>query len=1022
MVKMYGLVSTVLVLLLVAAGLEAGAQGRTVTGRVTDAGDGSPIPGVNIIEKGTTNGTVTNEEGNYTMVVGPNATLIFSFVGYFTQELPVGDRSSITVGLKPDVATLSEVVVIGYGQQQKKDVTGSVMAVGAKDFNKGILTSPQDLLLGKLAGVSITQNTGAPGSNSTILIRGGSSLSATNDPLIVIDGFPVDTKVIGGSANPLATLNPNDIETFTVLKDASATAIYGSRASNGVIIVTTKKGKLGKPVVSYNGNVSVSKPISYFDVLSGDEMRALATRMAAEGTVSGLNNAALSRLGNANTDWQREIYRTAVSHDHNVSLAGSARGIPYRVSYGYTDQQGTLRKTESIRNSLNVNLSPSFFHDDLKVNINAKASHTHNDFGKTEAIGAAVAFDPTQPVMNGNTRWGGYFTWVQDPLNVNSEQIDLSPNNPVAYLDLTDNSATVKRLLGNIQLDYRLPFLPALRANLNMGIDYTTSKGVNNTDVAAPWARDIGEGQRIDYTGDNHSKLLDFYLNYVKEFGDMGKLDVTAGYSYQSFVNDGSNFDRNWAGTKFYDYYVDYSNKNDIDGDTIPRPYVRDMNYLISFFGRAHYALKDKYLFTVTLRSDGSSRFAEENRWGLFPAAAFAWNVKNESFMQEVKKLSSLKLRLGYGITGQQGIIIPDNPNVSYPYLAVYERSTATAQYQFGNSYYPTLRANAYDRNIKWEETTTYNAGIDFGLFGDRLTGTIDVYQRKTKDLINNIQVPAGTVFSNYLWTNVGSLENKGIELTLNGKIIDRAALSWNVGFNLTHNVNKITGLLRTDDPNYEGVATGAISGGVGNTIQMNTVGYPVRSFYTFQQVYNAQGKPVEGLYVDRTGTGGSVSSNTRNRYHNHSPYPSVMLGLFTSLRYKAFDLYMAGRANFGNYVYNNRATASTYSALYQPNGFYNNLANYINDTSFVNPQYWSDIYVENASFFKMDNMSLGYSVNQLFTQKLKARFSFTVNNAFMITRYSGIDPEVNDGKNAGIDNNLYPRSRNFVAGINLTY
>lgn len=1022
MIKIYGLFSTSLVLLLFAAGLEAGAQGRTITGRVTDAGDGSPIPGVNVIEKGTTNGTVTNEEGSYTLVVGGNATLIFSFVGYFTQELPAGDQTSFNVGLQPDVATLSEVVVIGYGQQQRKDVTGSVMAIGAKDFNRGVLSSPQDLLLGKLAGVSITQNTGAPGSNATILIRGGSSLSATNDPLIVIDGFPVDTKVIGGAANPLATLNPNDIETFTVLKDASATAIYGSRASNGVIIVTTKKGKLGKPVVSYNGNVSVSKPIDYFNVLTGDEMRATATRLAAEGTVSGLDNAALSHLGSANTDWQREIYRTAISHDHNVSLAGAARGIPYRVSYGYTDQQGTLRKTESIRNSLNINLSPSFFHDNLKVNINAKASHTKNDFGKTEAIGAAVGFDPTQPVMNGNTRWGGYYTWVQNPLDVNSEQIRLSPNNPVAYIDLSDNHAIVKRLLGNIQMDYRFPFLPELRANVNAGIDYTTSTGVNNTDMAAPWTRDPGEGQRIDYTGDNRSRLLDLYLNYVKELGEAGKIDVTAGYSYQSFVNDGSNFDRNRAGTKFYDYYVDYSNKNDVDGDTIPRPYVRDLNYLISFFGRVHYSWKDKYLLTATFRTDGSSRFARENRWGMFPAVAFAWNAKNESFLKEVQKLSTLKLRLGYGITGQQGIIIPDNPNVSYPYLAAYEKSTSTAQYQFGNTYYPTLRPNAYDSKIKWEETTTYNAGIDFGFFGDKLTGTIDVYQRKTKDLLNNIQVAAGTVFSNYLWTNVGSLENRGIELTLNAKAIERANLSWNVGFNLTHNVNKITALLRTSDPAYEGVATGIITGGVGNMVQIHTVGYPARSFYTFQQEYDAQGMPVEGLYADRTGTGGSVTSNSRNKYHNHSPYPSVMLGLFSSLRYKAFDLYVAGRASFGNYVYNNRATASTYASLYQPNGFYNNLAHYIDDTQFINPQYWSDIYVENASFFKMDNMSLGYTANQLFTQKLKARFSFTVSNAFMITRYSGIDPEVNDGKNAGIDNNIYPRSRNFVLGINLTY
>jgi iron complex outermembrane receptor protein len=1012
MIKFYVLVRAFL-LLLILSSFQTFAQTK-VSGKVTTGDDGSALPGVSILEKGTSNGSVTDADGMFSMSVSPNATLVFSFVGYTSQEVSVDGQSNIDVVLVSDVTLLNEVVVIGYGEQKREDVTGSVMAVTTKDFNRGVLSSPQDLIIGKLAGVQVTTNSGAPGSGATIRIRGGSSLSASNDPLFVIDGFPVDNKVIGGSANPLATINPNDIESVTVLKDASATAIYGSRASNGVILITTKKGKSGKPQLSYNGNVSVSSPMKYFDVFSADEYRSMVTDLASKGTVSGLNTAALSRLGNANTDWQKEIYRSAISHDHNVSLSGAAKEIPYRISYGYTDQEGILKTTSSKRNSLNLNISPAFLDEHLKVNISAKASNTKNNFGNTGAVGSAIGFDPTQPVMNGNSRWGGYFEWTQDPTNPDSDPIKLSPSNPVALLNQTDNTSDVNRLLGNVEVDYRFHMLPDLRVHANAGLDYSKSTGHNRTSTQATWPTDFGEGQRIDYTGKNQSKLFDLYFNYVKELGS-SKIDATAGYSYQSFQNNGSNFSRNWDGTKFYDYQLDETSTS------VARQYVPELNYLLSFFGRVHYSLKDRYLLTVTLRNDNSSRFAKENRSGLFPAAALAWNAKKESFLQNVNFLSALKLRLGYGVTGQQNITV-GGVNGSYPYLASYQASTSTAQYQFGNTFYTTQRPNAYDRNIKWEETTTYNAGIDFGIIKDRLTGTVDVYQRKTNDLINNIQIPGGSNFSNYLWTNVGSLENKGIELTLNAKAVDTENLSWNIGFNFTRNTNKITGLLRTSDPNYEGVTAGGIAGGVGNTVQIHTLGFPANSFYVFQQVYGAGGMPIEGLYVDRTGSGGSVTSNGRNKYHYHSPNPMALMGLYSTLRYKKFDLYFAGRLSLNNYVYNNRAAGTTYSGAYVNTGFFNNLATYINDTKFVNPQYWSDIYVENASFFKMDNMSVGYSVENIASSKMRARVSFTVQNAFFVTKYKGIDPEVNDGFNPGIDNNIYPRSRNFILGVNLTF
>jgi TonB-dependent starch-binding outer membrane protein SusC len=1011
MVKLYLFKNWLIVLLLLVSSY-AWAQTR-VTGKVTSGDDGSALPGVSILEKGTTNGTVTDVNGSYSINTGENAVLVFSFVGFTTQEVPVAGRSAIDITLAGDVTALTEVVVIGYGELQKKDVTGSIVAIDTKDFNRGVIASPQDLLVGKVAGLQVTSNNGAPGSGSTIRIRGGSSLKASNDPLIVIDGFPVDNSVISGSPNALATINPNDIESFTVLKDASATAIYGSRASNGVIIITTKKGKQDKFQLSYNGTVGVSSPIDYIDVLSGDELRARATQLESEG-FSGLNDAALARLGDENTDWQREVYRDAISTDHNLTASGAFKSVPYRISYGYTLQEGILKSTDMKRNTIGLNLNPTLLNDNLTVNANLKTSFSKHDFGNTDAIGAAVAYDPTQPVMNGNSKFGGYFTWTQlsDALADGSNNPEGNRNpigvaNPVALIDQTDNTSDVKRTIANLQLDYRLPFLPALRLNVNGGFDYSKGEGIKNYD---PDAGFIGQANqfRTDYGSKIQSKLLETYFNYRRDLGKHG-VDFTAGYSWQHFEREGFNFRRSIDETE-----VSENSR------------YKNENFLVSFFGRLNYTLNDRYLVTASLRNDGSSRFAESNRWGLFPAVALAWNISQESFLRTTKSISNLKLRLGYGVTGQQDIT--DN---QYPFLATYRASEGGASYQFGNTFYQTLRPGPYDVNIKWEETTTYNIGLDFGFFEDRISGAVEFYQRETKDLINFIPIAAGSNFSNYLLTNVGDLENKGFEITLNAKAVQTDDIDWNIGFNFSRNKNKITKLTSTDDPNYPGVSVGTISGGVGNTIQKHQVGYPAFTFYAFEQVYDTDGRPIENLYVDRTGTGGNVTGNELNKYYGKKPAPDVMMGINSSFRYKKFDLYLSGRVSLGNYAYNNmKSSRAVYEGLYNQSGFFNSLPRAINDTEFVKPQYFSDYYIENASFFKMDNMSAGYNFDKVFSEKIKARISFTVQNAFTITDYSGLDPEldvplkIGEGLDPGpgIDNNYYPRPRTFLLGVNLTF
>jgi len=960
-------------------------QDITVTGTVTDALEGVTLPGVNVLVKGTTRGTTTNADGEYSIQVPPDAIIVFSFIGYVDQEIPVNNRRTIDVDLQVDVLEIAEVVTIGYGTVKRDDVTGSVAAVSAKDFNRGNITSAQELLVGKTAGVVITTSGGRPGSGSTIRIRGGSSLNASNDPLIIIDGVPIDNSSVSGSSNLLDFVNPNDIETFTVLKDASSTAIYGSRASNGVIIIETKKAKLGTPLtVRYDGRTSVSTPMRYTDVFSGDEIRQIAhQKMDLYG------GDTFRKLGKENTNWQDEIFRSAVSSDHNLSVAGAYKFLPYRFSAGYTDENGILKNTDMRRVTGALSLDPTFLDGSLKVNLKLKGMSTKNNFGDSGAIGSAVNMDPTQPIYDDNPDTDGYFQWSTYGAN-------LGTPNPVEQALAVDNRSTVNRIMGNLILDYTIPTIPELSANLNVATDYSHGEGHNNRPVTSPsvltsplW------GRLSDYSSTNRNSLLDFYLNYNKLVEQIeSNIDVTAGYSWQHFQREGDNYTRG---------VVDDEHPYQMTDST---QYITE-NYLVSFFGRANYSYKQRYLLTATIRFDGSSRFAEGNQWGIFPSAAFAWRINEEAFLRDIVEITDLKLRLGWGITGQQDI------GNDYPAQATYIVSSPGSYYPIGGEYMPTLRPNAYDPDIKWEETTTLNAGIDFGFLNNRITGAIDVYHRVTNDLLNTVTIPSGSNFSNQLLTNVGSLKNQGLEISLDAVPLSKKDMSLAVGFNFTYNRNEITKLLITEDPDYIGILYGDAFTG---QKQVTTVGHPAYSYFVNKQVYDGDGNPIEGLYVDLSGDGGVVSGDNNDKYIYHNPVPDYLIGLSFRFNYKNFDAMASTRTSIGNYAYNQVAAGSSYDQMYQI-GYWKNFPTFLRETGFVKRQFTSDYFVENASYFKLDNVSVGYTAENLFNL-IDARISVTAQNLVTITNYSGIDPEVP----GGIDNNFYPRPRVFMLGLSLTY
>ncbi len=993
----------VMLFLIMQAGSMLFAQELSISGKVTNADDGTPLIAANVIEQGTSNGAATDINGEFRIRVQKGAVLVISYIGFLKQEITVVDESYLNIVLEVDVKQISDVVVvgIGYGEVRKADATGSVTAISAKDFSKGTITSPQELLIGKAPGVVANSLGGAAGANTKIRIRGGSSIKGSNDPLIVIDNIPLESASISGMANPLSTINPNDIESITILKDASATAIYGSRASNGVIIIKTKRGSVsarddGKISINYNGSFSLSTPAELLDVFNGDEFRALIADRVAN---HNLTSAALSRLGTANTDWQDEIYKPARTTEHNVSISHSIASIPYRVSLDYLYQEGILKYNSLDRKNISLALTPTLFDGDLTMDLNASASMIDNNFSNNDAIGSAVEFDPTQPIKNGNTKYGGYTAWTEissgDPLN--GAPNNIATHNPVARLEYRDNTSDANRYIFGGKFDYKIPYLPDLKVTLNLGYDYYKTDGKDITNTLASWSYREPETQIREYTHTKENSLLDLYANYKTEFS-FNKIDLTGGYSYQHFYNEGENsnraFDPTLPGAKTTPYKNEY--------------------FLISFFGRLNYTLLDRYLLTVTLREDGSSRFSEDNRWGLFPAVAVAWKLTEESFIGKSELVDELKLRLSWGKTGQQ-----DVGTNYYPYIPTYTGSTSGAYYQFGNTFYPTLRPDAYDVNLKWETVTSLNAGLDFSILNKRVTGSVEVYKNTSDDLLNSIPIPVGSNFNNFLLTNVGSMENRGVELGLNVTPILEKDFSWEIGANLTYNKNEITKLTLSDDPAYTGVNTGDISGGVGNTVQKYIVGMPARIFFLFAQVLDANGKPIEGLYVDKSGKGGNVSGNELNKYYLKSPDPDYLVGISSKINYKEFDLSFSGRLSIGNYVYNNNASnRALYQQVYNQSGYLSNILTDVRKTDFTTAQYWSSVYLENASFFKMDYISLGYNFASMFGNNVSGRIGLSIQNVFTITDYTGLDPEVDNG----IDNNIYPRPRTIMLSVSLNY
>ncbi|MDZ7660093.1 TonB-dependent receptor [Fodinibius sp.] len=969
-----------------------GLAQTSVSGTVTDAQSGETLPGVNITVKNMPErGTATNANGTYTLnVPSLQDTLVYSFVGFVKQEVPINGRTTIDVALSPDVQQLDDVVVIGYGTQDVDDNTGSVTSINSEDFNEGAITSPEELFQGKAAGVTVTSNDGAPGSGATIRIRGGSSLSASNDPLFVIDGVPLDGGGISGMRNPLNTINPNDIKSISILKDASATAIYGSRASNGVVLITTKRGSVERGFeASYTGNLSYQTKSKELDILSADEFSTTVEQ--------NLNPSAVQLLGEANTDWQSQIYEDAISQEHNLSFSGAVSEVPYRVSLGFNGNNGILKTSNMDRLTGSIAVNPSFLDNDLKVDLNLKGSRVANRFANRGAIGSAITFDPTKPVTAEND-FGNYFAWTDQ----NGNPISIAPSNPLAMLEQTQDESTVYRTIGSAKIDYTLPFEENLVATLNTSFDYSDVADGNYivTDQAA-YAY-VGQGQpngtRTSYDQRKENETLDFYLNYKKDLESINsKLDATAGYSWEHHYEESSNFVTNF----------NTSDTLVVDQDTD----FKTEHYIVSFFGRVNYTFNDKYLFTGTLRQDGTSRFAEDERWGLFPSAALAWKIHEEPFMDGFEDLNELKLRLGYGITGQQRIGQGD-----YPYLARYTASQPTARYLFGNEFVTTLRPEGYNANLKWEETTTYNIAFDYGFFNDRLFGSVEAYHRRTDDLLNVIPVPAGTNFTNRILSNIGTLEVQGLELNVTGRVISTEDSYLEIGFNATHNVNEITKLTNVQSEDYIGVETGGISGGVGNTIQIHSVGHPRSSFYVYEQVYDENGNPLDGVYVDRN-EDGQITADDKYRYED--PAPDFTFGLSSKFEYKNWDASFSARANVGNYVYNNVASNHTvYEFMFNSQGYLNNALTDINTMGFSNAQYQSDHYVENASFLRMDNITIGYSFGSIFEQVKSMRVSGTVQNAFVISNYSGLDPEVF----SGIDNNVYPRPRTFILGLSLNF
>jgi len=996
------------------------AQQITVNGNVKDEA-GFEVVGASVRPQGQEGGAITDLDGNFTIKVAEGTTLEISYIGY--EMALVTAAPNLQVIMKEEAATsLNEVVVIGYGVAKKSDLTGSVTALKPDTKNKGLVVNAQDMMQGKIAGVNVTSGGGTPGGGSTIRIRGGSSLNATNDPLIVIDGLAMDNQGVKGLSNPLSMVNPADIESFNVLKDASATAIYGSRGSNGVIIITTKKGRRGqKPTITYSGSVTVSKKNNGIEVLSGDEYRSFIEKTFAG---SSLHDAAVSAMGTANTDWSKQVYQTALSTDHNLTVAGSVGTVlPYRVSFGYTKQEGIVKTSDFERYTLSLNLNPSFFDDHLTLNLNAKGMAANSQYADGAAISAAQLFDPTQPVhatyknaagQDITSYFGGYFQWLTDGAALNDRYLDktynsLAPKNPVSVLELKNDIARSYSFIGSADIDYKVHGFEDLRLHATLGADISKGTQTTTVDPASPLSFYYGSTGADKIVKRNLT--FSSYIQYYKDFCKVHHFDIMAGYEWQHFWRKQNN--------QYFSYYPETNTVS--PGEQRPStPYTyKTENYIVSFFGRANYTLMDRYMLTATVRRDGSSRFKEH--WATFPSFAFAYRIKEENFLKNVDWLSDAKVRVGWGKTGQQEGI------GDYNYFAVYSMTTGT------NGFYPVTgtgvmaRPNAYDPDLTWETTTTTNVGLDLGFFNQRVTLGVDYYYRETTDLLNTRYIAAGTNFRNQVTSNIGSLENRGIEVSLGLKPIQTKDWYWTVDMNFTYNKNEITDLTGGSDGSYM-VKTGSVSAGTGNTVQAHAVGHPASSFYVYQQVYDKEGNPIPGVVVDRNGDGVISESDM---YFYKSPAAPYTAGLSSRLEYKNWDLGFTLRASFDNYVFNDFLAGNSncnpndifYNSQYLQNRpkatAYQGWNSY--DTKYVLTDHW----VENGSFLKCDNITLGYSFAGLAKNcsiapygGISGRVYATVNNVFTVTNYTGVDPEVY----GGIDNSVYPRPISFILGVNLNF
>lgn len=978
--------SLLLVALFVIGCLQLMAQTRTIKGEVTDAQNGEALIGATVMVEGEKGGTVTDFDGNFSLQVSSSAKKIkVSYIGYIDKVLSISDN--MKVKLESDSKALADVVVIGYGTARKSDLTGSVATVKSKDFNKGLVSSPEQLINGKVSGVQIMSNSGSASAGSTIRVRGGASLNASNDPLIVLDGVPLEQGGISGnSSNFLSMINPSDIESMTVLKDASSTAIYGSRASNGVIIITTKKGQQGAVKVNFNTTNSLQTRAQMVDMLSRDEFVNVINQFGTD------NQKSL--LGTANTDWNDEVYRTAFGTDNNLSVSGSIdKWLPFRVSVGYYNQSGLVRKDNVERWTGNVVLTPSFFQDHLKLTINAKGTLNNNSFNNGGAVWAAATFNPTIPVYSGNDKYGGY----NEALDADGYPVNAGVRNPRGLVDLYDSKSKVSRFIGSMDVDYKVHFLPDLKLHATVGADY--AKGDGTVYVPAYAAQSYNKDESLggsDYKygpQKNENRLLTLYANYAKYFEDIkSNVDLTAGYDYQY-----------WKSTTPL-YYT-----KSAAGTNLSTVKASDYRHvMLSYYGRINYSFDGKYLLTATVRRDASSRFSKDTRWGTFPSVALGWTLTEEPWLKNQKVLSNLKLRASYGVTGQQEGI------GNYNYLPVYTYSVAGTEAFINGQYINTYRPEAYVSDLKWETTTSWNFGLDFGILDGRIGGAIDFYTRKTKDLLASVPTAAGTNFSKTILTNVGNVDSKGIEVSLNATPIQTKDWEWNLSYNFTWQNMKVKNLSLIKGGSQTNVKVGPSIDAY--QFQVLSEGYEPYMFYVYHQLYDSKtGKPIEGAYADLNNDG---EINESDLYRYHSPAPKYIMGLSTSLRYKQLTLGMSFRANIDNYVYNGMGMSTgAFETVSYNNSQLNNLNTSFLKTGFKTRQYLSDYYVENASFLKLDNLSLSYNVGKI-NKWASLTVSAMVQNVFTITGYSGTDPEVPNG----MDNSFYPRPRTYSVSLGLQF